>query len=152
VTKLKYELPKFLDGEVTLVAYRRWLHRKSVAHVRRDRKRGNIEALNEAYKIAIHKAVVESQGYDEYTGEKLDWKLISTYKNEESKLGRRKYKAGFALLPTVDHVGDGLGAADFKICGWRTNDSKNDMTYVEFVELCRRVLDFSQRSIKGAPA
>jgi hypothetical protein len=45
-----------------------------------------------------------------------------------------------ALLPTVDHVGDGLGAADFKICGWRTNDSKTDMTHQEFVAFCRRVV------------
>ena len=26
-----------------------------------------------------------------------------------------------------DHVGDGLGAADFKICAWRTNDAKHDL-------------------------
>lgn len=150
MSALKYSLPDFLEGEVTILAYRRWLSRKSIAHVRRDRKRGNISALNEAYKIAIHKAVLDSRGYDDYTGEKLNWKLISTYKNDESKSGRRTYKAGFALLPTVDHVGDGLGAADFRICGWRTNDSKNDMTYTEFVELCRRVLDFAQRPLERA--
>ena len=40
--------------------------------------------------------------------------------NEEFKAKRRHYKAALALLPSVDHVGDGLGEADFKICGWRT--------------------------------
>jgi hypothetical protein len=79
-----------------------------------------------------------SIGTDEYTGEQLAWNLISTYNNDESKQGRRAYKARFALLPTVDHVGDGTGAADFKICGWRTNDAKGDLSLEEFVALCSR--------------
>jgi hypothetical protein len=52
----KYGLPAFLVGTVTREQYERWLHRKAVAHVRRDRKRGNATATNEAYKIAIHRA------------------------------------------------------------------------------------------------
>lgn len=77
---------------------------------------------------------------DAYTGEKLSWSLISTYDNEEAKKGRRSYKKGFALLPTVDHVGDGTGSPNFLICSWRTNDSKSDLDLVEFQELCRRIL------------
>jgi len=61
------------------------------------------------------------------------------------KSGYRTYKAGFALLPTVDHVGDGLGEADFKICAWRTNDAKSDLTHDEFVALCRRVVKHFDR-------
>ena len=53
----------------------------------------------------------------------------------------------------MDHVGDGLGDADFKICAWRTNDAKNDLTYSEFVALCRRVVEhfdrFSEISANG---
>ena len=64
-----------------------------MAHVKRDKKRGNTVAINEAYKKAIHKAVVDSGGLDEYTGEGLDWNLISKYNNEDSKANRRKYKA-----------------------------------------------------------
>lgn len=78
---------------------------------------------NESYKIAIHKAVVLSEGRDQYTGEMLHWRLLGQYRNAESKAGRRRYKAKFALLPTVDHVGDGLGLADFVICAWQTTDS-----------------------------
>ena len=52
---------------------------------------------------------------DDPAYELLDWSLISHYDNAESKHGRREYKAKFALLPTIDHVGDGLGTADFKI-------------------------------------
>jgi hypothetical protein len=136
----KYALPAFLAAVVAQVAYERWLHRKAVAHVRRDRKRGNRAALNELYKKAIHDAVCQSDGKDAYTGEPLDWNLISKYDNQASAQGRRVYKAGFARLPTVDHVGDGTGAANFKICGWRTNDAKNDLALEEFIELCRKVL------------
>jgi hypothetical protein len=72
--------------------------------------------------------------------------LISTYDNEQSKKKRRIYKASFALLPTIDHVGDGLGEANFKICGWRTNDMKNDLTYGELLELCKTVVAHAERS------
>jgi hypothetical protein len=77
---------------------------------------------------------------DHYTDEALDWSLLSKYDNATSRQQRRAYKASFALLPTVDHVGDGLGPANFKICGWRTNDAKHDLTHEAFVELCRLVV------------
>lgn len=136
----KYQLPTFLDQSIDQKAYDRWLHRKAVAHVRRDRNRGNRTATNEEYKIAIHKAVCDSGGKDAYTHEDLDWSLLSKYNNEESKKHGRNYKKQFAMLPSVDHVGDGKGPADFKICAWRTNDAKNDLSYEEFLELCRKVI------------
>lgn len=49
-------------------------------------------------------------------------------------------KAQFALLPSVDHVGAGATEASFRLCPWRTNDAKNDLSVVEFVEICRRVV------------
>jgi hypothetical protein len=103
----------------------------------------------ELYKTAIHEAVCASMGIDAYTKEALAWDLISTYNNEESKAGKRGYKAKFALLPTVDHVGDGLGVADFKICSWRTNDSKGDLSLSEFIELCERVLRANPRAMSA---
>lgn len=90
--------------------------------------------------MEIHRAVVESKGRDAYTGETLEWSRISTYENEKSKSGGRHYKATFALLPTVDHVNDGTGPADFRICGWRTNDAKHDLTLPEFLDLCEKVM------------
>ena len=146
----KYDLPPFLSGIVSLQSYLRWLSRKSSGYVRRDKKRGNISANNEAYKVAIHRAVLESDGRDAYTGELLNWSLISRYSNAESKAMRRQYKASFALLPTVDYVGDGLGRADFKICSWRTNDAKHDLTHEEFVELCRLVVMHFDGKSKGS--
>jgi hypothetical protein len=135
-----FELPSFLDNLVSHEAYVRWLQRKAAAHVKRDRQRGNSSASISDYKRAIHNAVCASQGRDAYTGEQLNWHLISTYDNAESKQDRRIYKARFALLPTVDHIGDGTGSADFKICAWRTNDAKGDLSLEEFVALCVRVL------------
>jgi hypothetical protein len=135
-----FDLPPFLNGIVTREAYVRWLQRKAEAHVKRDRARGNNSASITEYKRAIHDAVCASGGRDAYTHEQLDWNLISTYNNDESMQGRRIYKAKFALLPTVDHIGDGTGPADFAICAWRTNDAKGDLTLAEFVALCERVL------------
>ena len=136
----KYAQPSFLSGVVSQEAYERWLRRKAQAHVRRDRKRGNATAIGESYREVIHSAVIESVGLDAYTGEVLDWNLISQYDNDESKENGRYYKRGFALLPTVDHVGNGMGAANFKICGWRTNDAKNDLEVSEFLSVCAAVL------------
>lgn len=136
----KYQLPENMFGLVDQDIYERWLHRKALSHVKRDRARGNTSATNEKYKIAIHQAVCESNGKDAYTNEGLDWSLLSQYDNEQSKKHGRHYKKQFALLPSVDHVGDGTGTANFKICSWRTNDAKNDLSLNEFIELCKKVV------------
>ena len=47
-----------------------------------------------------------------------------------------------AELPVADHVGDGVGEPEFKICAWRLNDSKGQLSLPEFLELCRQVLEF----------
>lgn len=146
----KYALPSFLVAVVSQQIYERWLRRKAQSHVRRDRKRGNETAIGESYRKAIHTAVIESAGLDAYTGEALDWSLISQYDNEESKKNGRHYKRGFAFLPTVDHVGDGTGPANFKICGWRTNDAKNDIELSEFLLVCEAVLKHHGYVIRGS--
>jgi len=135
----KSTMPQFLEAHVSPEAYDRWLARKAAAHVKRDRARGRI-ATRSAYKSAIYSAVVMSDGRDAYTGEQLDWHLISTYRNDASSEGRHIYKASFALLPTVDHFEAGASAADLRICAWRTNDAKKDLSSAEFEELCRRVV------------
>lgn len=138
----KHTMPPFLAGVTTEDAYEHWLGRKASAHVKRDRARGRTGdwVTRSLYKEAIHAAVVLSGGRDAYTGEELDWHLISKYDNDESKLGRHAYKAQFALLPSVDHLDAGASEASFRICAWRTNDAKNDLTTADFVELCRRVI------------
>jgi len=141
-----YHLPVFLEGTITREQYVRWLNRKTAAHKKRDRGRGNHNATGAEYKRAIHKAVTESSGgIDAYTGEALNWSQISTYDNRKAKAGGRAYKALYAMLPTIDHIGDGTGPADFAICGWRTNDAKSDMTLTEFLDLCRKLISYAER-------
>ena len=136
----RYALPNCLIGRTKVAVYKRWLARKAQAHRRRDRKRGNHTATITEYKQAIHEAVIASGERDRFTGEDLDWSLISTYDNELSKAQRRKYKAALSLLPTVDHIDDGTGPANFQICGWRTNDMKNDIPCDDFIGFCRSVV------------
>ena len=137
----KWGIPSFLLRQIDQETYGKWLQRKAVARVVRDRKHGNSEhATVASYKAAIHAAVVMSQGKDAYTGERLDWRLLSRYDNELSKEKGRAYKKDFAMLPTVDHIGDGLGKPRFVIASWRTNDAKNDLTIPEFLAVCRAVL------------
>lgn len=136
---LKHTMPPFLDGTISPEKYEAWLSRKARAHVNRDRDRGMTASVSQ-YKEAIHAAVFASEGRDAYTGEQLNWSLIGTYDNEQSRTGRHSYKATLALLPTVDHIDTGATEASFKICGWAVNDAKHDLTIETFRELCKRVL------------
>ena len=135
---LKYQLPTFLVGVVTQEIYSKWLNSKTQTHLKRDKKL-NPTASGRSYKEDIHKAVLESDGKDAYTGEELNWKLINKYDNTKSKLLGRAYKLEFALLPTLDHVSE-RSSINFDICSWRTNDAKNDLSIQEFIELCRKVV------------
>jgi hypothetical protein len=146
-----FHIPQFLEGLVTREHYVRWLQRKAQAHIKRDRARGNTTGSLSEYKRAIHQAVCDSEGLDAYTGEQLDWSLLSTYNNDDSKLGGRAYKTTFARLPTVDHIGDGTGAAEFKICGWTVNGAKGDLSLQDFVRLCQRIVD-AHPALAAAPA
>jgi hypothetical protein len=136
----KYAVPDFLSGVLDQAAYQRWLRRKAETHKKRDRDRGNATATGAGYMLAIHAAVLRSGGSDEYTGRPLRWDLVSTYDNDRSGAEGRAYKKSLGDLPTVDHVGDGLGPAAFAICSWRVNDAKHDLTLAEFLEVCREVL------------
>jgi hypothetical protein len=143
-------MPEFLKARsVKREAYERWLRRRAQAHVKRDRGRGNKDAIGESYRKAIHNAVLASNGLDAYTGEKLDWALISRFDNSSAKKHGRDYKHKFALLPTVDHVGDGKEHPHFNICSWQTNDLKNDLTLKQLIAVCRRLLEHQGYTVKG---
>jgi hypothetical protein len=141
-------LPAFLEGRVQPLVYERWLSRKAAAHLKRDRKRGYEGITGANYRAAIHEAVLQSDGKDIYTGEALDWSLLSQYNNEESESGKHGYKAGFALLPTVDHIESSVSKSGFCICAWRTNDAKHDLSHQAFIELCVKVLVYAGYSVK----
>jgi hypothetical protein len=145
----KRSLPQFLEGRVHPQEYERWLKRKAASHFKRDRKRNYHNITAAAYRDAIHQAVLQSKGRDFYTGEELDWSLLSQYDNHESESGKHAYKAGFALLPTVDHLDSSLPNSGFCICAWRTNDSKHDLSYQAFIELCIKVLKYANYSVSN---
>lgn len=140
----KYQLTEIMLTFIDQEEYDKWLINKAKTHLKRDKKRGNTKSTLESYKVAIHKAVCESHGKDAYTGEVLKWSLLNQYSNEKSQKGGRNYKRKFAMLPTVDHVGNGKGDAHFKICSWETNDAKNDLSYDDFLKLCHKVVAFSK--------
>ena len=135
----RFTLPACLRGLCAEAVYLRWLQRKAQAHVKRDRKRGEICTIA-AYKAKIHEAVCSGGDRDYYTGLPLDWSLISKFDNASAKQGRRDYFKTFANLPTVDHAQDGAGRPRFVICSWRVNDAKSHLSEGEFCDLCRQVL------------
>lgn len=130
---------------INQTVYKKWLQRRAQSLAKRDRKylqsqeKDPRTVVVKEYKTAIHDAVCECQGKDTYTGEALDWTLLSEWDNEKAKADKRKYKKEFALLPTVDHV-DELGVAKFKICAWRTNDAKNDLSLNELIDFCKKII------------
>ena len=133
-------LPPFLERKLSLATYERWLQRKAAAHAKRDQKRFDDWKSGSNYRNDIHQAILQTGGKDTYTGEDLDWSLLSKYNNEESKAGRHGYKVGFALLPTVGHIESNNRKAAFCIGGWRTNDAKHDLSITAFLALCEKVL------------
>lgn len=138
--KSRYPVPAALGIEHA--TYLRWLRRKAAAHLKRDRKRfPELDLTGEKCRTDIHNAVCDHGTHDFYTGEKLDWSLVSTYDNVASKKGGTAYKSGFVLLPTVDHVFEPDGTR-------RTNGAKNDMSHDDFVALCQRVV-VHHRSTSG---
>ena len=135
-----YGVPECIKGKCEQAPYSRWLQRKAEAHAKRDRRRFGEQCTISGYKVAIHRAVTEGGDRDFYTGEVLNWRLISTYRNAASVEGKSRYNKSLALLPTVDHTLDEHGKLKFVICSWRMNDMKNDMTDAELYELCALVL------------
>jgi hypothetical protein len=84
-----YSVPNAIKAHCDQIRYSRWLQRKAAAHVKRDRRRNRSCAIAQ-YKAEIHAAICESQGRDFYTGEQLDWSLISKWDNDSAKNGREK--------------------------------------------------------------
>lgn len=125
----KQALPTFLEGVMSCDDYNRWLERRASSHATTNRKRGFRDTSVSGYVSDIHGAVLESGGCDLYTGEALDWALLSvTY---DAKDRRR-----FAMRRTVDHIDASTGKADFAICGQRTNMCKSYLTVDELSQFC----------------
>ena len=140
-----YKIPGFLsempENKIDQEIYEKWLRRKANALFLRDRKKKLDSAFTRAeYLKKIHEAVRQSQGKDAYTGEELDWHLISTYDNEKSKKEGIPYKASLGLLPTIDHVLRKNQKRISKSVHGVPMMLKNDLPMDAFLELCKKVL------------
>jgi hypothetical protein len=122
-------------------AYPGWVQRRAVTLSKRDQKRGGSGNVQQ-YRLAIHAAVVASEGRDHWTGEDLDWVLIGTYDHREGTADQGEHKKQYAMLPTIDHRSN-RPEPDFVICAWRTKDAKHDMTPQELLAFCTAVLNHS---------
>ena len=93
--------------------------------------------FDSAYKQKIHQAVLDGGEFDPYTGEKINWGLIS----KEKTLKKGNFiDSGYAMRPAVDHINpEEFG---FEICTWISNESKSCMTSDQFVDFCRKVVSF----------
>jgi hypothetical protein len=132
----KYQLPDCLkELHVDETAFVRWLHRKAVAHVRRDRQRGHQDVAVSRYKDQILRAVEEAGGRDFYTGKLLDWNRISKWNNDDASAKGGEYKRQFWNLPTVDHEDPRNPRSPLRLCSWQVNDAKNDQTIEELLKL-----------------
>ena len=81
--------------------YPGWVQRKAVTLAKRDQKRAGVGNVQQ-YRLAIHEAVLASEGRDHWTGERLAWELIGTYDNRDAATGKGESKKLFAMLPTID--------------------------------------------------
>jgi hypothetical protein len=134
-------MPAFLEGRCTPETYSKWLRVKADYLLERDKKRHKpyaAAATQRTYAEKIHQAVAENGMCDPYTGDRLAWELIGSWDTSHEQ--PEGYKRKFALMPTVDHKTP--DALDFEICAWITNECKTDLGPEEFVEFCRKVVNY----------
>jgi len=143
----KYEVPSFITNKEAVDNYKKWLDNAATRHYKRDYYLHKQNVSRSQYKEVIHKAVIDSEGLDYYTGKKLDWSKINTWNNADAKK-IRGYKREFKNLPTVEHIfRENIEKnLEFAICGWAINDAKNDLTIEEFIELCNDVITYNSAS------
>ena len=139
----KYSLPPFLSGIVSQVL-RTIVAPESSGSRTSNLLRGNVTAIGEVSREAI-RSVWRAKDATLIPANLSTGSSSANTIMTDQRHRVRKYKRDFARAssPTVDHVSDGLGSANFKICGWRTNDTKNDLEMSEFLSVCRAVLETS---------
>jgi hypothetical protein len=115
----------------------------------RDRKRKCDYALNGSkalYKQAIHQAVMTKGRTDPFTGDTLRWDLVGTWAHTKKELDNMDsaQRKQFSLLPVVDHTDPYADTLALEICSWQINYCKSSLNPVEFVALCKKVVDYAR--------
>jgi hypothetical protein len=146
-----HPLPSTLAGVITQEAYDKWLSGKVLDLFWKDNRRHMPYAKpggEDLYREKIGEALAENALIDPFTGDKLDWSLISKWPPPP---GGDKLKE-FDLLPTVDHKDPCSPTLDFEICSRKTNLSKSCLTPTEFVALCKKIFDHQGSDVTAAPS
>jgi len=146
---MEYRTPQFFTvaERASGRTYKEWLEKRAQSLKRQDRTRGNHVLPISHYRKALHRAILRSEGIDEYSGREVDWSLAFTNRNE---VKGAKHRRAFAAAPSVDHMtGGGAGVA---ICRDDTNTAKGCMTADDFRALCLAVAASPPRFCNGAKA
>jgi hypothetical protein len=138
-----YFPPPFVKIVITDAQYRTWLTRKAKYIIAEDRSRKRAcvkNASERLYKELIHNAVNQAGQFDPFTGETLQWGLVCTWDDSNTKNLDEPTFRKFALLPTVDHIDPYGRNIDFEICSWHINRSKSNLSPQEYVALCEKII------------
>ena len=135
--------------EIEQKKFNAWVVKKAASLWKRDKSKlskiDDTKKINDGekraeYRDAIYKAIAAMEvNKCPYTGDKLEWEKIGTWKNDDAKAEGKDFKKKFALMPTIDHK-NAEPKPDFVICSWIANDAKNDLTQEDFIKLCKSVL------------
>jgi hypothetical protein len=135
-----YPVPAHLNAlGISQEDFGKWLDRATNAHVKRDRNRTSKSIKPVVYRQAIFRAVCDGGDLDYYTGEHLDWRLLSYFSKSDGS-GRDQ-----RLIPTIDHDGLNTEAPVFRICSLRTNKCKSDYSSEQMLEFCHAFITHQGR-------
>ena len=147
----EYPIPLVLtNAGISQDLYGKWLDKVTTPHLLRDRKRLVGQTIErKVYRVAIHKAVVESNGKDYYTGEPLNWKLLQHFSGSTvSTTAKGSKRASQEMTPTLDHENLSAKHPVFRICSMRTNKCKSDYSIDTLLDFSRKLIAY--QSTKGS--
>lgn len=138
-----YFLPEYLEGRCLLAEFRKWMFMKAETLLIRDRRIKRPYALNGhmlLYKQLLYEASIYGE-FDPFTGEALRWELIRTWDPTKKNPDASNFKK-YALLPTADHIDPASDVLKLEICSWKINTCKGNLNPWEFIELCKKVINY----------
>jgi hypothetical protein len=149
--QLKYPLPAFADGELTPHEYSHWVVGESADAYRRDCVKMRPFALKSSQKQCgnvVHEAVIAGNGIDPFTGARLRYDLVHTYDPIKAR-GNIDYERQFDLMPNVDHIDPEADVLALEICAKRINLCKSEQNPEEFLNMCRKIVEYSEKRVDG---
>ena len=139
-----YPPPAFWKEQKVKKKYGDWLDKKATKLRKKDQEKwpDREDVKRSTYKKAIHTAVTDSKGNDQYTGELLEWWRVWDANRAKSEGSR--FRREFARYPVVDHLDPRepgkSGKLELRICGLRTNGCKDDLPLSELEDFCKKFL------------